>query len=235
MVLDLPIIGGTLLALLAAGAATAWDCKTVLAQATGRVPSFMVIHPGVVILCSLCGIIAALAYNFTDPNGGDVVSTALTLKIANPVWRGVMVGVTILVLLRSKLFNAGNSGFGGEAIYTFFRDIVTASVNARHGIYRNRFLTQNEAAAFAMMNYFTNLEAEINRSITYCKPEYQQKAKDELKAVKSGQPTTAASQADPLWDAYYRAMTGICYDYCGPEVLQAMTGFTRLPRPGRWG
>ena len=37
------------------------------------------------------------------------------------------------------------------------------------------------------------------------------------------------------WDTYYRAMTGIAYDDCGPEVLQAIAGFQPLPWPGRWG
>ena len=223
------------MAFFAAAAAIAWDCKTVLAQATGRVPGFMIVHPGVLLLCAVCGTIAGVAYNFIDPSGTDAISSALTLKVANPFLRGVTVGLTILVLLRSKLFNAGNSGFGGDAVYTFFRDIAVVSVSARHGVYRNEFLTKNEAGAFLTMNYFVNLENLIINSIKLRKPEYQQRAKDELKAVTGVRPATAPSAADPLWDVYYRAMTGICYDYCGPESLQAITGFTRLPWPGRWG
>jgi hypothetical protein len=233
--MDLAMLGGILLAFLGAAAATAWDCYTTLAQRIARVPGFIVAHFGVLVLCVICGLIAALAFAYTDPKGGDVVSTALTLKIEAPVWRGLAVGATVLVLLRSRLFNMGNTGFGGEAVFTLFRDLAIQSVNDRRTIYRDRFLTQNAAAAFAIPNYFTNLEALINNSILARAPEYRQRAKDEMKEVKSGQPTTPLSQTDPLWDAYYRAMTGICYDYCGPEVLQAMNGFGRLSWPARWG
>jgi hypothetical protein len=233
--MDWPMLGGILLAFVGAAAATAWDCYTTLAQRIARVPGFIVVHFGVLALCLICGVIAGLAFTYTDPKGGDVISTALTLKIDTPVWRGLAVGATVLVLLRSRLFNMGNTGFGGEAVFTLFRDLAIQSVNDRRTIYRDRFLTQNSAAAFAIANYFINLEALINNSILARAPEYQQRAKDELKLVKSGVPGTPVSRTDPLWDAYYRAMTGICYDYRGPEVLQAMNGFGRLPWPGRLG
>jgi hypothetical protein len=129
----------------------------------------------------------------------------------------------------------GNTGVGGEAAFTFFRDLAIQSVNDRRTVYRDRFLTLNAPAAFATANYFHNLETLVNNSVQSRKPEYQQRARDELRAVISARPAAAISATDPLWDAYYRAMTGIGYDYCGPEVLQAVTGFRRLPWPGRWG
>lgn len=233
--LDSALIGGVILAFVGAAAATAWDCHTTLAQRIARVPGFIMVHLGVLLLCLVCGIIAAVAFSYTDPAGGDVISTALTLKVQSPVLRGLAVGTTVLVLLRSKLFNMGNTGFGGEAAFTFFRDLAIQSVNDRRTIYRDRFLTLNGPAAFAAPNYFHNLETLINNSVQSRKPEYQQRARDELKAVTSAKPATAMVPTDSLWDAYYRAMTGIAYDYCGPEVLQAVVGFRRLAWPGRWG
>ena len=233
--LDPALTGGLILAFVGAAAATAWDCYTTLAQRIARVPGFIVVHLGVLMLCLVCGIVAAVAFTYTDPRGDDVVGTALTLKAQSPILRGLAVGTTVLVLLRSKLFNMGNTGFGGEAAFTFFRDLAIQSVDDRRTVYRDQFLTLNAPAAFAAGNYFHNLETLIDNSVQSRKPEYQQRAKDELKAVTSARPATAISAADPLWDAFYRAITGIGYDYCGPEVLQAVVGFQRLPWPGRWG
>ncbi|HVC59981.1 MAG TPA: hypothetical protein VND19_06410 [Acetobacteraceae bacterium] len=233
--LDPALSGGVILVFTGAAAATAWDCYTTRAKRIARVPGFIVVHLGVLVLCAVCGIVAAAAFCYTDPKGGDVVSTALTLNVQSPVLRGLAVGTTVLVLLRRKLFNMGNTGFGGEAAFAFFRDLAIQSVNDRRTVYRDRFMTLNAPAAFATANYFHNLEALVNNSVQSRKPEYQQRARDELKAVASAKPATAMSAADLLWDAYYRAITGIGYDYCGPEVLQAVVGFRRLPWPGRWG
>jgi hypothetical protein len=94
-VLDPALIGGVILAFVGAAAATAWDCYTTLAQRIARVPGFIVVHLGVLVLCMICGIVAAVAFSYTDPKGGDVVSTALTLKVQSPVLRGLAVGTTV--------------------------------------------------------------------------------------------------------------------------------------------
>jgi hypothetical protein len=90
---------------------------------------------------------------------------------------------------------------------------------------RNKFLNLNIGAAFAMPTYFTQLEEQIKSSIAARSPGYQKRVEDQMAAVKSQQPPAPMVQNDPAWDVYYRAFTGICFDYCGPAILSDFPGF----------
>lgn len=203
-----------------------YDAYTNFAKSLLRVPAVMIIHPAILALCMLCGVIACVAYALTDPKGGDVVSTALTLKAQNPLLRGFVVGATVLVLLRSRLFNTQDSGFGGEAIYTLLRSLAIQSVNDYATRQRDRFLDLNIDAAFALgVIYFLRLQGTIERSIASRAPEYQSRVRDQIAAVTSTAPKTQMNHNDPDWESFYRAYTGICFDYCGPKILSTYPGF----------
>lgn len=218
------LIGGAI-AFVAAVAATFLDCYFTLARSLPRVPGLILFHRGILGLTVLCGIIALLAFWLTDPNGTDVISTAITLKQSNPVLRGLAVGAMVLVIIRSKLFNVQDSGLGGEAIYTELRSLALQSVNDTRTQQRTAFLNLNTNAAFAIPTYFVQLEATITAAMMTKTPELKQRAKDEIKAVRANMPATPMSSADPAWQNYYLSMTGICFDYCGPTILNTYPGF----------
>jgi hypothetical protein len=173
----------------------------------------------------LCGAFAVLAFALTDPSGGDVVSTAITLRQTNPILRGLAVGTMVLVIIRSKLFNVQDSGLGGEAIYTLLRSLALQAVNDTRTQNRTVFLNANIGAAFAMPTYFTQLENTISTAMRVRAPELQQRAADEVKSVKTNVPSPPMAQSDIAWSNYYYSMTGICFDYCGPAVLKGFPGF----------
>jgi hypothetical protein len=54
----------------------------------------------------------------------------LTLKSADP-YRGFVVGASVLVLIRSKLFNIENSPFGGDYLYDLARNTAIDDVNRK--------------------------------------------------------------------------------------------------------
>lgn len=145
-----PILGGYLVAFATAGMGVLLDAYTNLAKSLPRVPSIIVIHRAILALCGLCGSAACVAYGLTDPSGTNVISTALTLKAQNALLRGLAVGATVLILLRSRLFNIQDSGFGGEAIYTLLRSLALQAVNDYRTRQRDGFLDLNVNAAFAM-------------------------------------------------------------------------------------
>jgi hypothetical protein len=219
-----PILGGYLLAFATAGSAVLFDAYTNLAKSLPRVPGVIVVHPAILVLCALCGSAACVAYGLTDPSGTDVI-TALTLKAQNALLRGLAVGATVLILLRSRLFNIQDSGFGGEAIYTLLRSLAIQAVNDYRTRQRDRFLDLNIDAAFAMPTYFFRLQHQIDGPIASRPAEYQKRVRDEIAAVRPSAPTTVMSRNDPDWENYYRSYTGICFDYCGPKILSTLPGF----------
>ncbi len=216
---------GFVLAFAAAAIATVLDCYFTMAKSLPRVPGLILVHPGILLLATLCGAVAVLAFAVADPAGGDVISTAITLKQANPILRGLAVGGMVLVLIRSKLFNVQDSGLGGEAIYTLLRSLALQAVNDTKTQQRTAFLNANIAAAFAIPTYFNQLENTIATAMQVRTPELRQRAADEVKAVKTNIPATPMAQDDTAWCNYYFSMTGICFDYCGPAVLKSFAGF----------
>jgi hypothetical protein len=221
-------LSGFVIAFVAAATATFLDMYFTLAKSLARVPGLILTNSGILGLSALCGAIAVIAFGVTSPEGTDVISTAITLKQTNPISRGLVVGATVLVIIRSKLFNIKDSGFGGEAIYTLLRSLAIQSVTDKHAQNRTKFLNTNISAAFAIPTYFTQLESSITVAMMPRSPELKQRASDELKAVKASAPTAPMAQTDVTWSNYYYSMTGICYDYCGPGVLKTYAGF-RMP------
>jgi hypothetical protein len=191
-----PTLGGYVLAFATAATAVFIDAYANLAKSLLHVPGSIVRRPAILILCGLCGGVACVAYGLTDATGTDVISAAITLKAKNPLLRGLAVGATVLVLLRSKLFNIQESGFGGEAIYTLLRSVAMQAVNDYRTRQRDRFLDLNIDAAFAIPNYFFRLQHQIDASLTTRPPEYQKRVRDEITAVKPNAPTTV-NQNDP--------------------------------------
>jgi energy-converting hydrogenase Eha subunit C len=222
--MDAPI-AGFVPAFAAAAIATFLDCYFTMAKSLPRVPGLILVNRGILGLTVLCGGFAVLAFALTDPAGNDVVSTAITLKQTNPLLRGLAVGGMVLVIIRSKLFNVQDSGFGAEAIYTLLRSLALQSVNDTRTQQRNAFLNANIAAAFAIQDYFTQLENTINQSMKTKSAELKQRYMDEVRSVKANVPGPPIDQGNAQWRNYYYSMTGICFDYCSPSVLKGLPGF----------
>jgi len=98
-----PYIVGALFALLVAGATVLYDCHVSIQDRLKRVPMPIYTTPQAMGLALLCGIVAAIAFFFTDGKGDTLVDSVLGLKQPNPYLRGLSVGLTVLLLIRSKL------------------------------------------------------------------------------------------------------------------------------------
>jgi hypothetical protein len=101
--LFLPNFAGALLALLAAAITVLYDCHVSIQDRLKRVPLPIYRAPEAVVLAPSCGAIAAIAFQFTDGKGDTLIDSILGLKQSNPYLRGLCVGLTVLVLIRSKL------------------------------------------------------------------------------------------------------------------------------------
>lgn len=122
-----------------AAATVLYDCHLALKTSLKRVPIAVVKSKEACLVSACAGLIALVAYQFTNGKGTSVVDTILTLKQPQDVLRGVCVGLTVLVLIRSKLTTVRGSELGGELIYSASRSWVVERVNENWGTYKQRF------------------------------------------------------------------------------------------------
>ncbi|MEJ0044796.1 MAG: hypothetical protein WDN04_00525 [Rhodospirillales bacterium] len=88
----------------------------------------------------LCGDIAALACWLTTGEKDGALGTILTLKADDP-WRGIVVGASVLVLIRSKLLNIKDSPAGGDYVYTLGATLRSRTSTANGASCARRFKT----------------------------------------------------------------------------------------------
>jgi hypothetical protein len=87
--------------------------------------------PEAILLAGVCGVIAAVAFHFTDGTGRSVIDNVLGLSQPNSYVRGICVGLTVLVLIRSKLSSIKGAEIGGELAYNGGRVWVMTALNSR--------------------------------------------------------------------------------------------------------
>lgn len=213
------------LALVVGAIITYLDCYATLTNRVGRVPGAFVKNPLVIGLALLCGVIAAIACYISDVCPKSIVGNVLALNAPDPV-RGLVVGASVLILIRSKLLNIKDSPFGGDYIYQLGRDIAIHDVNNKWTIVRMRFQTRNIDIALNDAAFEQNI-IQLIRSNIQARPEaFQARVITVISTVTGNRPTIAFSPSAIEWRVYYRALMGVALDACGPNVVKTLPGFT---------
>lgn len=216
--------GGYSLAFLTAAGAVMRDYHVALSKALLHIPSSAYRHWPICVLCGVCGILAAILFGITSAAGDDPISAALRIHIAAAPLRGVAVGAMFLVLIRLRLFDTGRAGFGLDWLYVWLRDLVLQSFVDLRARARVRFLNENFQAAFAAGSYFKDVESLVRSSISSRPAPYRQRVSKQMNAAMAKVPAGVADANDPAWETFYRSLTGICYDACGPHILRDIPG-----------
>lgn len=112
-----PHLFGTLNATAAAAGTVLYDCHVSIQDRLKRVPMPIYSASQAIVLALACGAVAAVAFNFTTGRGDTLIDSVLGLKQSNPYLRGLCVGLTVLVLIRSKLSSIKGAEIGGELAY----------------------------------------------------------------------------------------------------------------------
>lgn len=206
------------------GLTTYFGCYSTLTSRIGRVPSAFVANRLVIGLALICGLIAAGACWISDRDPGSAISTVLGLKTPDP-WRGLVVGASVLILIRSKLFNIQDSPFGGDYLYQLGRDTAIQDVNAKWTIVRSLFQNRNISAALGHPQFEPTVLALINANIQARPQAFRDRVKNDITTVTGNRPPAPFGAADAAWVVYYRALIGVALDACGPDVVATMTGF----------
>jgi len=110
----------------AVGAAITYlDCYSTLTNRVGTVPANFGANPFILVLCAACGLIAAGMCWATSGGQTNAFNKVLTLIAPDP-WRGATVGLSMLVLIRSKIANLGDNNLGLDDAYDLARDLAAA-------------------------------------------------------------------------------------------------------------
>ncbi len=221
---DWPADAAMCLAFAVGAAVTYLDCYSTLTNRVGRVPGSFVANPFILALCAACGLIAAGVCWATSGGQTNAFSKVLTLTAPDP-WRGATVGLSVLVLIRSKIANFGEKNLGFDYAYDLARDLAIQNVNNKWTVTRFTFQTKNIEAALADPQFEANLTALIETNITAQPPASQARIQSTLAAVTAKRPAQAFNAADPVWQVYTRTLIGVGLDACGPRVIRTMSGF----------
>jgi len=181
--------------------------------------------PQAIVFALACGVIAAIAFQFTDGRGDTVLDSILGLKQANPYLRGLCVGLTVLVLIRSKLSSVKGAEVGGELVYNAGRVWVMQSLNSKWREFKSKFNQRNQAKALATPGYENRLLTELREAIKIQPEDFRVFVENQIANVQQNRPQSQFNAAALDWQTYYRTVTNLALDYAGPSVFQGWAGF----------
>lgn len=181
--------------------------------------------PQAVLFSLACGVVAAVAYGFTDGRGDTLIDSVLGLKQANPYLRGICVGLTVLVLIRSKLSSIKGAEIGGELVYNGGRVWVMQSLNSKWREFKSTFYQRNQVKALGLANYEDRLFEEVRATIRIQPEDFRTFVESQITNVRQNRPKSAFDASANDWQTYYRTITNLALDYAGPSVFRGWAGF----------
>jgi hypothetical protein len=215
----------TLLALLFASVTVLYDCHVSIQDRLKRVPMPIYAAPQAILFALACGVVAAVAFRFTDDHGDTLVDSVLGLKQINPYLRGISVGLTVLVLIRSKLSSIKGAEVGGELVYNAGRVWVMQSLNSRWRTFKSAFNQRNLIKALAAPDYENQLLTQLREAIRVQPEDFRVFVESQIKNLQQSRPQSTLNAATIDWQNYYRAITNLALDYAGPSVFEGWAEF----------
>jgi len=216
---------GAVLALVLAVATVLYDCHVAVRDRLKRVPLIIFKVPAALALSVACGLTAIIAFCFTDDRGDTLVDSVLGLKQSNAVLRGAIVGLTVLVLIRSKISSFRGAEIGGELIYNSCRTWVMQSLNRQWRAYKAKFNQLNLPSAMAFQDYEGRLLTELRDSLRTQTEDFRGFVESQIRNVQQGRPQTAFNPNQLDWQTYYRTLTTLALDYSGPSMFEGWIAF----------
>jgi hypothetical protein len=216
---------GTLLALAAASGTVLYDCHVSIQERLKRVPLPIYSTPQAIVLALACGAVAGIAFSFTTGKGDSLIDSVLGLKQSNEYLRGLCVGLTVLVLIRSKLSSIKGAEIGGELAYNSGRVWVMQALNERWRKFKSNFDKRNKSKALAIPGYEDRVIAELRDAIKIKPEDYRVFVESQIKNVQQSKPQAAFDPARLDWQTYYRTLTNLALDYAGKAVFEGWTQF----------
>jgi hypothetical protein len=190
------------------------DCQVALRKLTSQLNSPSSLRFWFV--GGLCGGLAAACSHWATAQW--LTDNVAQIKVGNPM-RGLLIGLAVLTILRSKLFNAGkgDNPIGGEFLYNAARLWAVQGVWNKWSLKKKRFNTAE------LRQTFLADPLKEDRIVTQAKrlmspsPDREKAFADEIANLQKTKPQLVGG--GPLLDAYYEGLVNVLLDYCGTSLL----------------
>ncbi len=219
---DLYRAGGGLCAFLSATSTILYDCHGAIEKRAKRVPIPVVKLPAAWLLAGLGGAAATTAFWQTDPKGNSVIDTLLTLKISNDLFRGIVVGLMVLAIIRSRVTNLEGFALGPEQAYLVLRSWVLGRCNVRWSRHKEAFLRQKLPAAFSIADYDSRIAEKVEDGLGARSEDEGIFTRKQLATVLGKRPEGEVDYSKSEWRTYYRTLTNLALDAVGEEYLAGL-------------
>jgi hypothetical protein len=164
-------------------------------------------------------------FTFTTGKGDSLVDSVLGLQQPNPYVRGLCVGLTVLVLIRSKISSIKGAEIGGELAYNAGRVWVMQALNSKWRSFKSKFNQRNQNKALTTLDYENRLITELREAIKVQPEDFRVFVESQIRNVQQSRPPAAFDATRIEWQTYYRTITNLALDYAGPSVFDGWTQF----------
>ena len=181
-----------------------------------------------VALC--CGILASIGYSFTTDQGNTtLIDTILGLQVKDPLLRGLSVGATVLVLIKSKVLSIKGTEIGGELLYGWGRTLSVRSINDKWLGQKNSFVKTNLEKALTLSDFEKQISQQVTDRIKTEDEEFRTKANTAFTAIQRQRPSGSFEPKSNDWKDYYRDLMRWALEYGGSDSMLGWHSF-ELPK-----
>jgi hypothetical protein len=208
---------GYLTAFLTAMLVVIVDCNSALRAALHRVPLNVVKCAAVWILAAACVAVSAVCFAFSY---SSFLRQIVDLKWAFPPGRGLLVGLAVLTIIRSKFFNFKDTEVGGEFFYNSGRAWAINTVWRKWRRFKENYASDARIGKAFTIPEFENRTIEAADEVIKLQPQdYKDFVHQQFANFQKTRPALPPDAADTKWQAYYRAFIKLVLDCCGEECF----------------
>ncbi|MHB1865661.1 MAG: hypothetical protein ACYCO5_00530 [Acidobacteriaceae bacterium] len=216
-------LSGYVAAFLVAMLVVVVDCNSALRAALGRVPVNVLKSPAIWVLATACGVVAAICFGFSY---SDFLKQIVDLKWEYPPGRGLLVGLAVLTIIRSKFFNFKDTEIGGEYFYNSGRAWALNKLWLKWHLYKENYNNPARIQAAFLIQDFEDRVIAVVRDIIKLQPqEYKMWVQKQFDNLQQTRPAPPPNPADVRWQSYYRAFINLALDCCGDKCFSGFAGF----------
>jgi hypothetical protein len=207
------------LAFLIAGSIVAVDCWRWNSREFTYSTYPVLRDPFGLLFCAAFGALAAIVFAYAQHDPDSWLASTVTLKSSNPLARGALIGASVMVIVRSKVLQLGESGteFGVEFFYVRGRDALLRRLRARQSREKSMLLRRYAD----LINRSADLPTDLDRHVRdVLRGETKRMATYDEEWRKAVRPSRAFAISDPLWINYNQAQTRTAIDFIGVRAVR---------------
>jgi hypothetical protein len=219
----LPQVFGYLAAFFTAMLVVMVDCNSALRTALRRVPVNVLKFPAIWVLASGCGAVSALCFRFSY---SDAINGIVDLKWTYPPGRGLLVGLAVLTIIRSKFFNFKDTEIGGEFFYNSGRAWATRQLWRGWLRFKEAYASPARIqSAFEMADFEGRTLAAVDDQIKLEPDDFKNWVHQQFANLGQTRPAIPPDAGNARWQTYYRSVIKLALDCCGADCFAGFPGF----------